>query len=886
MAPPGNNIDTFTPSRLWRTVRLTLALLLVALALSSTVGYARSGEQRPASEANALVEPAPPKAEDEPPPITLPPAEPGEDEYIAEVAIESTEQLEALQRIGYSCEKAVACEIVASEAQLSALEEAGFGVVDIIGVVAESRVLGEAQSSYQSGLDESSVSGANYTDYLIDDGGSARSIINISGAPWNAKVTKVKYTCNVQATSAVAMVSDYGLEISHFMVPTAYMIWNHSGGWTDEGFDDDAADDKDIYLSGRWITGHFDGQPVNQPWMLTASDPFWQLGAGFGHIDYWILYVYYCTAGADAPALSTPGNNVHTCDTTPAFDWASVTGADLYQMQVDDSSSFASPAIDGVMNASDFSPTSPLTRKKWYWRVRARNECGYGLWSAPWTFYIDSSPAVPVLQSPANGSHTCDTTPAFDWADAAGALQYRIQVDDSASFSSPAINTIRTVSGYTPSTALAPDHYYWRVSGESACGRSAWSAVRDLYIDTAPAKPSGPSPADGATDVGLEADLHWASSAGATSYDVYFGTSLRPPFVANVRGNQYTLPALSANTRYYWKVEAKNSCGTSGAPVWSFTTGSGPCNSPSTPSQPSPIDGARGVGLEADLDWDSSAEASSYDVYFGTSLAPPFVATVRTSQYTLPTLSASTRYYWKVVAKNSCGSTQGPVWRFTTGEYAPTPTDTATSTPTPTQSPTPTPTRTPTLGPVGTHRVYLPMVLKQSPGVLRITLGQNNIERGLSLGQARDADTEVVWVGSPSMEARQTGNGQALPAADGNQILDYYLQIRVDDSVMYAGSPTTRVRVELEYFDLGTDTFDLTYDALPSGPSEDGRFKLAGQVTKGDTGRFRTAEFVLCDANFANRDNDADFRIGDNADGPETIRSISVTLLSPGPCGG
>ncbi len=792
MAPPGNNIDTFTPSRLSRTVRLGLALLVVALALTSTVTYAQNDNQGPGNGADAVVGPPAPNPEPEPPPITLPAAEPGEQLFIAQVAIESAEQLATLQQLGHVCDLAAACEIMGSEAQLSALEEAGFGV-DIIGVVAESRVLGEAESSYQSGLNESSVYGSNHTRYFIDDGGSARSIINISGAPSNARVTRVKYTCNVQATSDVAArVSDYSLDIGHFLVPDAYRIWDCQGDWTDWGYDDDAADDKDIFLSDRWINTHFDGQPVNVPWTLTATDHVNHWGVGYGHIDYWILYVYYCTAGADAPALSTPGNNVHTCDTTPAFDWASVTGADLYQMQVDDSSSFTSPAIDTTRTASDYTPTMQMARQKWYWRVRASNECGYGPWSPTWSFTIDSSPAVPVLQSPANGSHTCDTTPAFDWADAAGALQYRIQVDDSAGFSSPAINTIRTVTDYTPSTALAPDHYYWRVSSESACGRSAWSAVRDLYIDPAPAKPSGPSPADGATDVGLEADLYWASSAGATSYDVYFGTSLRPPFVANVRGNQYTLP----------------------------------------------------------------------------------------------TLSASTRYYWKVVAKNSCGSTQGPVWRFTTGGYAPTPTDTATSTPTPTQSPTPTPTRTPTLGPVGTHRVYLPMVLKQSPGVLRITLGQNNIERGLSLGTARDADTEVVLAGNPATEARRTGNGQPLPAVDGNQIEDYYLQIRVDDSHIYAGSPTSRVLIELEYFDLGTDSFDLTYDALPRGPSDDGRFTLAGRVTKGDTRRFRIVGFVLCDANFANRDNNADFRIGDNADGPETIRSISVTLLSPGPCGG
>jgi len=103
---------------------------------------------------------------------------------------------------------------------------------------------------------------------------------------------------------------------------------------------------------------------------------------------------------------------------------------------------------------------------------------------------------------------------------------------------------------------------------------------------------------------------------------------------------------------------------------------------------------------------------------------------------------------------------------------------------------------------------------------------------------------------------------------------------------MYAGSPTTRVRVEVEYYDQGTDTFTLEYDAFSGGPFDDGRFKNVDPVAKSDTRRFRTAVFLLCDANFANRDNGADFRISDNGDGYEIIRSISVTLMSPGPCGG
>ncbi len=645
MALPGIPIGTLTPTRQSRTVRLTVALLLVTLALTSTVSYAQGGDRGAGNAADAPVE--------QPPPITLSAAEPGEQQFIAQVAIESAAQLAALQRLGYACDESVVCEIVGTEAQLSGLREAGF-------------TLGLAGLVVEHGLDESSVSGSNHTRYLIDDGGSARSIINISGAPSGARVTRVKYTCNVQATGPLALVQDYHLAIGHFLVPAAYTIWNRSGGSTDGGYDDDAADDKDIYLSGRWINTHFDGQPVNVPWMLTATDHDVNVGLGYGHIDYWILWVYYCTAGPDAPALSAPSNNVHTCNTTPTFEWATVTGADGYQIQVANSSSFASPVIDTSLDAANYTPTTPMARQKWYWRVRAHNECGYGPWSSSWSFTIDSSPAVPVLQAPANGSHTCDTTPAFDWADAAGALQYRIQVDDSAGFSSPAINTIRTVSDYTPSTALAPDHYYWRVRGESACGQGAWSAVLNFYIDPGPGTPSGPSPADDANGVGLEADLDWTSVAGASTYDVYFGTSSTPPFVGNVRDSQYTLSRLSPGTRYYWKVVAKNSCAKTEGPVWSFTTEAEPCSRPDMPQGPSPADRATDVALSSDLDWASSAGASSYDVYFGTLLAPPFVANVSSSEHALPTLSADTRYYWKVVAKNRCGDTVGPLWSFTT----------------------------------------------------------------------------------------------------------------------------------------------------------------------------------------------------------------------------
>jgi hypothetical protein len=628
-----------------RALDLALLLLLLATTLASTVSHAQRSGQTPNSQAPLVAD--------------VPPTEPAEQQFIAQVTIESAPQLATLQQLGHWCGDGAVCEIEATEAQVSVLEQAGFAL-DIVGVVAESRLFVEADLSQEVGALEAYRYGSNYTDFPIPDNGSIVSVIAISGAPASATVTRVKYDCLVN-TFGLQGPGVYTLEMQALMSPLI-TIWNRLGGMTDGGHDDDTADDKDIDLSGRWLNDHFDGQPVNQPWHLIARDNFWDLFGG--EIDFWKLWVYYDTPSPPpAPALIAPIDNVHTCDTTPSFEWSSVSGATGYQIRVDDSSSFSSPAIDATLTGSAYTPTTPLARRQWYWRVRARNAYDYGSWSATRTFYIDSPAGVPTLQSPADGSHTCDRTPDFDWTDAAGALQYRLEVDDSSGFSSPAISVVKTASNYTPGDQLTPGRYYWRVRAESACGQAAWSSVHSVYIDSGPPVPSGPSPADEATGVELDVDLDWAGSAGANSYDVYFGTTMPPPFVATVDSAHHDLPALTASTQYRWKIVAESDCGRTHGPVWEFTT---TCSLPGTPSGPSPADGATDVPVTADLDWADASGATSYDVYVGRSPTPPYRGNTPSSSYSLPTLSESAQIYWQIVAKNSCGNTSGPVWAFTT----------------------------------------------------------------------------------------------------------------------------------------------------------------------------------------------------------------------------
>lgn len=164
-----------------------------------------------------------------------------------------------------------------------------------------------------------------------------------------------------------------------------------------------------------------------------------------------------------------------------------------------------------------------------------------------------------------------------------------------------------------------------------------------------------------------------------------------------------------------------------------------------------------------------------------------------------------------------------------------------------------------------------------------ISWSQEDGESGLLLESGGDVDTEVSLIGDPAIAVRKTGNGQALSGPDGNNVNDSYMQFNVNDEFLHAGEPTTFVQIEIEYFDQGTDTFNIQYDAIPGGSNGDGKFKNTGNIVKTDTGNFLTKVLRLNDVNFANRDNGADFRIADGGDGAEFIRRVTITLQEAGP---
>lgn len=90
---------------------------------------------------------------------------------------------------------------------------------------------------------------------------------------------------------------------------------------------------------------------------------------------------------------------------------------------------------------------------------------------------------------------------------------------------------------------------------------------------------------------------------------------------------------------------------------------------PAAPTYISPSNGSTNNSTSSDLDWNTAARATSYDVYFGTDSIPDageYLGNTGSTLWFLPALSNDTTYYWQVVSRNSAGTTAGPVWNFRT----------------------------------------------------------------------------------------------------------------------------------------------------------------------------------------------------------------------------
>ncbi len=232
-----------------------------------------------------------------------------------------------------------------------------------------------------------------------------------------------------------------------------------------------------------------------------------------------------------------------------------------------------SPAIDGGDNAiCAAAPVNNLDQ-----RGTVRPVDGDGLGAAvcdlgAYEVIPNEPPGQPALTSPANGASITGNTAALTWAQAAFAVQYRVQVDNNSDFSSPLVNEVITALNYTPGY-LGIGVFHWRVQAINPNG-TAWSLPRSFTLVTA----AGAAPTRHYFSTPSQT-LTWSILPWAGRYQIEI--ALMPNYTQVI----YTNDNLSAGTPwvtvnlapgiYYWRVRGLLPDGNWG--IWSapenFTVG-------------------------------------------------------------------------------------------------------------------------------------------------------------------------------------------------------------------------------------------------------------------------------------------------------------------------
>ncbi len=379
------------------------------------------------------------------------------------------------------------------------------------------------------------------------------------------------------------------------------------------------------------------------------------------------------------PESPVPTNNAINISANTSLDWSpSPLDADVQDYDVYIGTT-QSPLLVATVTQSFYQPPQPLAEGTvHYWQIVVRDTEGYTSPGPLWSFRTSGNfpPNPPGSPSPADGAANVALVVTLDWLTGDpdnDPMTYDVYFGTT---SNPPLVASNHVRGYELPILAYATQYFWRIVARDSKGGETsgpvWSFTTRV-TNGAPLVPFSPSPVANALVVPVNSGLSWQCSdpdGDPVNFDVYFGFSNPPALVATgITAKSYQGPLMAFQTTYYWKVIARDTQGfTTAGPLWTFSTR--PNAPPSIPANPSPANGATKIWVNPTLMWTSTDEypGMTFDVYFGTTNPPPLVAFgFSGTSYSLPQLSPTTQYFWKIIARDVQGlQNTGPVWAFYT----------------------------------------------------------------------------------------------------------------------------------------------------------------------------------------------------------------------------
>ena len=184
------------------------------------------------------------------------------------------------------------------------------------------------------------------------------------------------------------------------------------------------------------------------------------------------------------------------------------------------------------------------------------------------------APTKAVISSPTNGAENQLTGVDITWSDGGGATSYDVYFGTDSTPDASEFKGNQPGTTYEPGTLPEGVTHYWRIDAVNDGGTTTGD-VWSFTVGTSPVKATSPNPTHTASDQDVDVNISWSDGGGATSYDVYFGTDPTPDaseFKGNQPGTSYEPGTLPNDTTHYWRIDSKNTIGTTTGDIWNFTT--------------------------------------------------------------------------------------------------------------------------------------------------------------------------------------------------------------------------------------------------------------------------------------------------------------------------
>ena len=196
-----------------------------------------------------------------------------------------------------------------------------------------------------------------------------------------------------------------------------------------------------------------------------------------------------------------------------------------------------------------------------------------------------------------------------------------------------------------------------------------------------PSTPSQSAPTNNLLCIDNLVQFQWTASTDpdgdGVSYQLQIATNtgFSENLITNIVTGTTTSVSLEKGVAYYWRVKAmdvKNASSSYTSTYSFYTEGEGLSNHlPFIPSLVNPVLNTIITATSVTLEWSASdvdEDPLTFDVYFGTANPPTTKIGDNQSATSLTTtLTATTDYYWQVIAKDDKGGqTIGQIWNFKT----------------------------------------------------------------------------------------------------------------------------------------------------------------------------------------------------------------------------